>query len=138
MGLRAPVNGSSLTPVALDWGPSTRKFNQVVDLQCGRIVACDHLGSLTVLAGENVVVVDTAAKKVFRTTLVESAVGFIRSAQFCLVRDRLLLALGGKDMNYAGTKTDLLDTTALAKCLSPQLVQNRQVPRAALQLQTKY
>ena len=80
------------------------------------------------LAGKSFVIVDTAGKRVYQRPSVEYAIGLIRSVQFCQVQGRLLLAIGGEDPDYAGTKTDLFDSTPLAKQLDLRLAHDPEVP----------
>ena len=131
MGLRPPVNGSSFAPVPLDWGFKTGVSNHLTELYCGPIFACDHFENFMVLAGHNLVIVDVAAKKVFMSKSVESAIERIKSAQFCKVPDRLLLALGGRDADYSGTNTDLFDATPLTKRVHAESGQSLQVAHCA-------
>ena len=135
MGFRPPLNGSPLARLALEWGPKKQQSNWLTDfwefrikksqflthLKCGAVLACDHFGSLTVLAGDSLVIVDTAGKSVLRTASVKPTVGFIRSVQFCPAQGQLLLALGGGFLDYSGPRTDVLDATPLAKRLDLRL-----------------
>lgn len=129
MAFEAPESESSLASVPLNWSPDPGEPSHLIDLQCRIIIACDHFGSFTVLAGRNLVILDIAAKTVLRNVSAKSAFWFIRSAQFCRVPGRLLLALGGEYPDYSGSNTDLLRLTTKQNKASLQLGRSSEVWR---------
>lgn len=125
VGFRLSVDGSSFSSQPVRWS-ATSHLPEMSELH-GSIAACDNIGSLTVLAGDTLVIVDTATNRVFHKSSVECAIGFIRFAKFCRVPGKLLLAVGGQGVYYSGSNTDLFDITSVAKEANLQVGQDHEV-----------
>ena len=104
-----------------DHGTQTGMFqnNKILDSGNGQVFASCHFGSLVALAGNGCVVIDLATDKCVENSSVQLAVKQVSSAQFCVVSDKILLALSGHNSEYSAGKTDLLDVTQLVQETNP-------------------
>lgn len=114
-------DASTWTELRLDLGPTTLRKSKHTDLNFEGVYTCDHFEALTVLAGRGLLLLDLAAQRVFRGDSARSAVGLVISARFCKVPDRLLLALGGEDPDYAEHRSDLLEVSQSTRSEEPPL-----------------
>lgn len=107
--------------------PSVFQNHTTQDSINGQIFTSCQLGNLTVLAGNGLMVMNTATNDRWEIENVKCTYRQVKSVNFCVTPRRVLLAVCGYKPNYSDGKTDLLDVTNLIEKTNLKIFQNLQV-----------
>lgn len=113
MMFKKKTDDLSATRCKLKLGPHSLVEKYHTQLQGHGVYACDHQGSLTVLAGIGLVIIDTVTGRLVVNKFMDIAVPCIMSVQLCAMRGKVVMALSGNNADYSLSKTDVFDVTGL-------------------------
>lgn len=97
----------------LNFGPASQRLVHFTRLDSAEILDYDQIGSLCVLAGKSLVLIDMAANKVFRKRGRDLAIGDIKSVQICRRGDKLVLAVCGSSPDYSEGRSNFFDISRI-------------------------
>ena len=111
------INPSDLSSarLSLDFGPEGTSHKYYSHLDAHGVYTCSQFGSFTVLAGEDVMLIDTATCRIKHRRLADNAVAKITSVQLCPMDRKVLLAVSGCKPDYSESKTDVFDVTDIVR-----------------------
>ena len=115
MAFKTDSTDLSVTRSALKLGPTGVSGEYHSELPGHNVYACDQFGSLTALAGNGVIFIDTATNELVDGKLVNTAVSRITSMRLCAAPGKVVMTVTGLDFDYSESKTDVFDVTVLVK-----------------------
>ena len=98
---------------SLKLGPTSRRQTHYTQLPGHSAYAQAQLGNLTVLAGNGIVVIDTAGHTLVGNRIAETVMTRIMSVELCVMPGKVLMAISGYKPDYSGSKADVFDVTRL-------------------------